>query len=637
MKSINKTEETIEGRKLSGKIGLFVLIFCVLTSLIHIWYNSFGLIDVLRKDSIHLTLMMGIIFLTRPALSRSPKDRPSIMDWILFFLSIGSGIYFRLAYFRFVDSLQQPNFADLIYGVITIILIIEAARRTVGIPFTLLCVFFLGYVYFGPYMPGMFVHQGFDLKRIIVRMTMTSEGVLGVVIMISASYVFMFILFASFLKVTKASEFIKDLSSALTGEYRGGPAKIAAIASGLTGTISGSSQANVATTGSFTIPLMKSVGYEPYFAGAIEAIASQGGVFMPPVMGASAFIMSSFLGIPYLTIMLAGFTPAFLYYFTLYHMIDLKAAKLGLIGISKSKLPNLKKVILDKGYLLIPLILIIVVLLIGYSPLSTAFVGIVSVLIVSTFRKSTRLSFEDIIFALNEGARNGAPIAVICGIVGFIVCATGMTGIGQVIGSNIVKLAGAQLWLTALFCMITAIILGMGLPGAACYIVTVTIAAPALIMLGIRPIIAHFFAFYFGAMSGVIPPVALTSFTAAAIAKANPTKVALTALILGSAGLLIPYMFLYNNVLLLVDFSWPNYLFSLLCAVVGLYSIAIAFMGMLKMPLLFFERIPFIIAAILLITPKFNLRILGFVFFIIAVAFHLLRARKYIKKEKSNF
>jgi len=627
MKSINKTEETIQGRKLSGKIGLSVLIFCVLTSLIHSYYNSFGIIDVLRKNSMHLTLMMGIIFLTRPALSRSPKDKPSMMDWILFFISIGAGIYFRFTFFRFVEALQQPNLTDMIYGIITIILIIEAARRTLGIPFTLLCVLFLVYTYFGPYMPGIFAHQGFSLKRIIIRMTMTSEGVLGVVMMISASYVFMFILFSSFLKVTKASEFINDFASAIAGGYRGGPAKIAIVASGLTGTISGSSQANVATTGSFTIPLMKSIGYKPYFAGAVEAIASQGGVFMPPIMGASAFIMSSFLGIPYMKIMLAGITPAFFYYYTLYHMIDLRAAKLGLVGVHKDKLPKLKKVMLDKGHLLIPLILIIVVLIIGYSPLFAAFAGIVSILVVSTFRKNTRLSFEDIIFALNEGARNGASIAVICGIVGFIVGATGMTGIGQVIGSNIVKLAGGQLWLTAIFCMITAIILGMGLPGSACYIVTATIAAPALIIIGIPPLVAHFFAFYFGGMSGVIPPVALTSFTAAAISKANTTKVALTALMLGSGGLLIPYMFLYNPVLLLVDFSWVNYLFSFSCAAVVLYSIAIAFMGILKMPLLIFERVLFGSAAILLITPKFNLRIFGFVIFAIAIFYHWIRAK----------
>jgi TRAP transporter 4TM/12TM fusion protein len=627
MKSINRIEESIEGRKLSGKIGLFVLIFCVLTSLIHIWYNSFGLIEMMKKTSFHLTLMMGITFLTRPASSRSPKDRPSLIDWIFFSLVMYIGVYFQLAYSRLMESMLQPNLSDIIYGIITVVLIIEAARRTIGIPFTLLCIIFLVYTYLGPYVPGIFAHRGFNLNRILVRMTMTSEGILGIALIISASYVFMFILFSSFLKVTKASEFFNDLAFALTGRNRGGPAKIAIVASGLTGTINGSSQANVVTTGSFTIPLMKSVGYKPYFAGAVEAIASTGGIFMPPIMGAAAFIMSSFLGIPYVKIMMAGFTPAFLYYFTLYHMIDLRAAKLGLIGVSKDKLPNLKKVILDKGHLIIPPSLIIYFIVIGYSPLFAAFVGIASVLIVSTFRKSTRLSFKDIIFALNEGARNGASIAIICGIVGFIIGSVTMTGIGQVIGLSIVKLAGGQLWLTAILCMITAIILGMGLPGSACYIVTATIAAPALIMLGKPPLAVHFFAFYFGTMSTVIPPVALTSFTAATIAKANSTKVAFTGLALGSAGLLLPYMFLYNNVLLLIDFSWGNYLFSLLCAAVGLYSIAIMFMGMLKIPLLIFERVLFGSATILLITPIFNLRILGFIIFGIAIFYHLSRVK----------
>jgi len=259
-------------------------------------------------------------------------------------LTACSGIYFLLFYMRLVNSMLQPNSTDIIYGIIIIFLIIEAARRTVGIPLTLLSVIFLVYTYVGPYMPGIFIHQGFKLKRILVRMSMTSEGILGVAIMVSASYVFMFILFSSFLKATKASEFFNDLASSLTGRARGGPAKIAIFASALTGTISGSSQANVATTGSFTIPLMKSMGYKPYFAGAVEAIASTGGILMPPIMGAAAFIMSSYLGLPYNKIMLAAFTPALLYYFTLYHMVDLGAAKWGLVGIPKDKLPKFKEV-----------------------------------------------------------------------------------------------------------------------------------------------------------------------------------------------------------------------------------------------------------------------------------------------------
>jgi len=631
---LEKAEKNeIKFRTLSGKIGSLVLIFCVITSIIHIWYNSFGLIDILKKNSIHLSLMMGIIFLTRPAFRRSPKDKPSIIDWILFFLTITCGIYFLVVYNRFVNSVMQLNLLDIIYGIILLALIIEGSRRTVGIPLTLLSVIFLIYIYFGPYMPGIFIHQGFNLKRILIRMSFTSEGVLGIAIMISASYVFMFILFGSFLKVTKASDFFNDIASALTGQSRGGPAKIAIVASALTGTISGSSQANVATTGSFTIPLMKSLGYKPYFAGAVEAIASTGGILMPPVMGAAAFIMSSYLGIPYNKIMIAGLTPAILYYFTLYHMVDLGALKWGLSGVSKDKLPLIKEVLLDKGHLAIPLVLIIFFLIIGYSPLIAAFIGIVSVLIVSSFRKNTRLSIKDIIFALNEGARNAAPIAMICGIVGFIIGSVGMTGIGQIIGNSIVRLAEGNLFLTAFLCMITAIILGMGLPGVACYIVTTTIAAPALVMMGVPRISAHFFAFYFGTMSAVIPPVALTSFTAATIAKANPNKTALTGLALGSAGLLLPYMFIYNPVLLFINFNWLNYLYSLLCAAVGLYSISILIIGYLKVKLTVLERVYFGVVAALLINPILISRVIGLIMFGMFFIIPLIIRRKGRLKE----
>ena len=627
MKNIEKDVDGIKYRNLTGKIGLFMLIFSVFSALIHIWYNSFGLIDILKKNSIHLALMMGIIFLTRPASKISPKEKPSLMDWMLFLLSLLCGIYFVFFYDRFINSMMQPNQFDIIYGIVFLLLVIEGARRTVGIPLTLLSVLFLAYTYFGPYMPGIFIHQGFNLKRILIRMSLTSEGVLGIAVMISASYVFMFILFGSFLKATKASEFFNDIASALTGQSRGGPAKIAILASALTGTISGSSQANVATTGTFTIPLMKSIGYKSYFAGAVEAIASTGGILMPPVMGAAAFIMSSYLGISYTKIMIAGFTPAFLYYFALYHMVDLGAIKWGLLGVPKDQLPSVKKVLMEKGHLAVPLFVIIAFLVLGYSPLIAAFIGIVSVLVVSFFRKNTRLTLKDIIFALNEGARNAAPIAVICGIVGFIIGSVGMTGIGQVIGNSIVKIAGENLFLTAFLCMITAIILGMGLPGVACYIVTTTIAAPALVMLGVPRLAAHFFAFYFGTMSAVIPPVALTSFTAASIAKSNPNKTALAGLGLGAAGLLLPYMFIYNKVLLFIDFTFWNYIYSFVSIAIGLYAMAIAIIGVLKVKINIIERIFFAIVAILLIFPTIYARISGLILFGVIWIFNLKKTK----------
>ncbi|MBF8435548.1 TRAP transporter permease [Halanaerobiaceae bacterium Z-7014] len=607
-------------RSLSGRLKTFVWIYAIGISAVHLYMNSFGLIGVVQKNLIHLSLLMSLGFLLTPATKRSPLDRPSIIDWTLFLATLGCGVYFYFGYLRLTQAMLVPIRSDFIYGIVFSLLLIEASRRLVGLPLTILATLFVVYIYVGPYMPGQLAHRGFNLQRILVRMTMTSEGVLGVALMVSASYIFMFILFASFLKATQASKFFNDFAQALTGKARGGPAKVAIFASALTGTINGSSQANVATTGSFTIPLMKETGYTPHFAGAVEAIASTGGVLMPPIMGAAAFIMSSLIGIPYSTIIAAALTPSILYYFTLYNMVDLRAAKMGIVGLDRDKLPDLKEVILGRGYLILPLILIIAALVIGFSPVMAGFIGIISTIVAGAIRKETRLSFMDILNAMAEGAQNAISIAVICGLVGFIIGSVGMTGIGQTIGNNIVSLAGGQLFLTAFLCMIVAIILGMGLPGPACYIVTSTIAAPALMVLGIPVLAAHFFAFYFGIMSAVIPPVALTSFTAGAIAEADTNLVAKYGFLLGAAGMLLPYMFIYNPVILMIDFSWVNYVYSSFSLFVGLYLAAAVIIGMLKIPLSLFERLLFGIASLLLIIPNPTIRLSGLA---LAVVFYI--------------
>ncbi len=613
----NKENVTTEGnlRKLSGRIALWALILSVFTSLIHIWMNSFGLTVVIKRNIIHIGLLMALAFLYYPATSKSPKNRPSVFDWIFSFWMIAIAIYFYVSYERMVKNLLMPTTTDYIYGITLMLLVIEASRRVVGLPLTLFSVFFLFYAYFGPYFPEPFSHQGYNLRRILIRMTMTDEGIPGIAVMVSSSYVFMFVLFSSFLKASGASKFFNDLAAAIAGDKRGGPAKMAIVASALTGTISGSSQANVVTTGSFTIPLMKETGYKPYFAGAVEAIASTGGILMPPIMGAAAFIMSSFLGVPYLKIMYAGFIPAILYYFTLYHMVDLGAVKWHLMGVPKEKLPRVKQVIKERGHMAIPLVFLIAVLIMGYSPLMSALVGLVLIIIIGALKENTRLSLKDIIVALDEGARGAISIAVVCAIVGFIIGVVGMTGLGQVIGQNIVDFAHGHLWLTLIMCMITAIILGMGLPAAACYIITVTVAAPALIMMGVNQLAAHFFAFYFGTMSAVIPPVALTSYTAAAIAKAPPTKVALTGFSIGIAGFILPYMYVYNPVLLLVNFSWGTFIWALISALLGLYSMAIAVIGILKRPIPIYGRILFALVTFLMVPDNLYSRIIGIIIF----------------------
>ncbi len=628
------TGTTQQNRSSFFSFRVFFLIFCVLVSLIHVYYNSFGLIEVVPKNMIHVSLMMGLIFLNKRARKKHGGETPSFLDWVLFILSIGVGVYLLASSRKWVETLLTPTTMDKIYGLVFILLVIEASRRTVGWILTSIGVVFLVYTYIGPWCPGILGHSGFSLTRIMVRMTMTSEGILGVAAMVSASYIFMFILFASFLQATKAADFFNDLASSVAGGTRGGPAKVAVIASALCGTISGSSQANVATTGTFTIPLMIRTGFKPYFAGAVEAIASTGGVIMPPIMGAAAFIMSSYLGVSYNKIMLAAVTPALLYYWTIFHMVDLGAAKWHLAGLPKEQLPNPKNVLKQRGLLLLPLVLIILFLVIGYSPLFAAFVGIITVLVVSFFRKDTRLGFREIIDALAEGAVNSATIAILCAVIGFVIASVSMTGIGQTIGSSIVSWSGAKIWLTGILCMITAVILGMGLPGPACYIITATVAAPSLISIGITELGAHFFAFYFGTMSAVIPPVALTSFTAAAIAKANPTKVAFTGLFVGSAGFILPFLWLYHPVLLGESFSWDSYIWAVFAAMAALYSVSLTVTGYRQQKLMIFERVLFGLAAILLVFPQTVVQSVGLAVFGSGVLLHYFRY-KAVRHRKS--
>ena len=619
--------ESIPTRKLTGPAGAAALVLTVATALVHFWMNSIGLLIAVKMNAIHLGTLMAIIFLFYPAFAGSPRERPSLSDWVLALTALGGMFWLLFTYDRLLQTNLQATFADLAVAVITMTLLVEASRRAVGLPLTLLSIFFLAYTRFGPMFPGLFAHRGFNWERIIIRMALTDQGIYGVTLMVSSSYVFMFILFGAFLAASRTSEFFNDFSLALAGKYRGGPAKVAVMASALMGSISGSAQANVATTGAFTIPLMKKVGYMPHFAGAVEAAASTGGILMPPIMGAAAFIMSTFLGIPYVKIMVAGITPALLYYLAIMFMVDLRAKKRGLVGLSASEIPSLKATMLDKGHMIIPLAVIIYFLVAGYTPLYSAFLGLFAIIAVSSIKKSTRMGLKDVLRALDDGTRSAAPVGISCAIVGFIVGAVGMTGLGQVIAMNIIMFAGGKLWAALILCMIAAIILGMGLPATPCYIITATIAAPALQQMGVPPLAAHFFAFYYGTMSAVVPPVALTSYTAAGLAGARPFKVAMAALGLAFSGLLIPYLFVYNPDLLFLDFVLPKYLQDLTIAIIGVFSLSCGIIGMLRREMPLWERALFVAAGIMMVNPLKILRISSLGFFALIFAFHLFSSK----------
>lgn len=619
--------ELIPTRDLAGKIGLIALILTVSTSLVHAWMNSFGLLMAIKMNAIHLGTVMAIVFLYYPATAGSPRDKPSILDWIFAGLSLSGTFFILTQYDRILAAHLNVMTIDLVMACITMFLLIEASRRAVGLPLTILSIIFVLYTKYGPYFPGLFAHQGFSWERVIIRMALTDEGIYGVSLMVSSTYVFMFILFGSFLAATKTSDFFNDFSLALAGKYRGGPAKVAVVASALMGSISGSAQANVATTGAITIPLMKRVGYAPHFAGAVEAAASTGGILMPPIMGAAAFIMSTFLGVPYAKIMLAGATPAVLYYVAIMFMVDLRAKRRGLKGLSPKDIPPLGETLIKRGHMMIPLALIIYFLLAGYTPLFSAFLGLISVIVLSTLRRSTRMSLMEFIKALDMGARNAAPVGIACGVVGFIVGSVGMTGVGQIVALNIIMFSGGKLWAALILCMLAALVLGMGLPATACYIITATIAAPALQQMGVEPIAAHFFAFYYGTMSAVVPPVALTSYTAAGLAGAKPMKVAVIGFGLALSGLLLPYLFVYNNALLLVNATLKGYLFVLGMAVVGVFSLSAGLIGTLKVDMSLWERVAFAVTGISMVTPLGMYKIISLGIFLILWVQHYLRNR----------
>jgi len=624
-------------RKLSGKVGTMVFIVTILFSLMGLWTNSFGLILAIRQIGLFVAFSLFLIFFLYPATKNSPRDRVTISDWILAILGASGGLYtFFFAKSFAMRPMLTPNTMDYIFGIITICLILEAARRATGKWISIICLFFLFYAFFGPYFPGVFAHRGFSLERILIRIYLVDEGIYGITGRVAVTYIFLFILFGAFLKASGVAEFFNDFALAIAGKAVGGPAKVAVIASAVTGTISGSGVANVATTGSFTIPLMKKMGYKPYFAGAVEAAASSGGLLMPPIMGTAAFVMAEFLGISYVKIIIAGAIPAILYYLSVFLEVHLQALKRGLKGVPEEKLPKVKNVILKRGHLILPLIILIYILLSGRSPIFAAFVALLSTVLLSQLRKDTRMGISGIKEALHDGALTVLSAGIACITCGIIIGIVSITGVGQVIAYNILALSHNILFLALFFTMIASIFLSMGLPATACYIIVATICAPALMRMGIAPIIAHFFVFYFGCFSNLTPPVALASYTAAGIAGAEPSKVAWTGLRLVLVSFIIPYVAVYSPQLLLQNVQFPYIIFLLLSTVLAIFSFCITERGYWKVPLKTLERLIFLGSSILLIIPETATDITGIIIFIIGIIIVTTRANSKINKLSNN-
>uniref|UniRef100_UPI000740495D TRAP transporter permease n=1 Tax=Shouchella shacheensis TaxID=1649580 RepID=UPI000740495D len=435
---------------------------------------------------------------------------------------------------------------------------------------------------------------------------------------VSATFIFLFILFGKFLEVSGAGQFFINLAVAAMGKYRGGPAKTAIVGSSILGTISGSAVANTVTTGAFTIPLMKRTGYKNHFSGAVEAVASTGGQIVPPIMGAAAFIIASYLGMPYIDVVVAAIIPAVLYYLCLYVQVDLRAKRNHLHGLPKSELPVLWTVLKNGFLFFIPLFIIIFMLVSGFSPMRAGLFAIVAVIVVAMVKASTRLSPKQLIKALDLGARASLETAVACAAAGVIIGIISLSGIGLTFSSMIIQFAGGSLLLTLFLTMVTSIVLGMGLPTVAAYIVQVPLTIPALIELGVAPLAAHLFIFYFAIISAITPPVALAAFAAAGIAGSEPMKTGLTALRLGIAAFIVPYMFVYGPSLLLIG-QPGDIVTSVATALVGILGVAAAAEGWVFRHALWYERVLLFAGSILLIQPGVWLDVLGVAMLVIAL------------------
>jgi TRAP transporter 4TM/12TM fusion protein len=546
--------------------------------LFHIYILNIRAIDPLIFRSVHLSFGTAFGFALFKVW-RSPRQSRyiSILDWLLIVASLACCGYF--CYFFFSGRLPQllfrigvvPTPLDAVVAVVGVFLVLELTRRIVGWELPILALVFIGYGFVGPWLPGVLEHRGYDFDRLFSYIY-SLNGIFGVTTAVSARYILIFIVFASFLEFSGVGEYFIRFSYSLTGGARGGPAKVAVVSSALMGMLNGTSAGNAVATGSFTIPLMRRVGYKPLFAAATEAVASTGGQILPPIMGAGAFIMAEIIGIPYGELILAAIIPALLYFAAVFFMVDLEAVKLKLLGLPRKELPDIKAV-LREAYLFIPVVLLIAVMLRGNSITRAGTLALLSSIVVSWFNKDTRMGLRRMADAMYAGVRAAVGLTAVCACAGIVVGIISLTGIGGRFSALLLATAQQNQVLALLFAMLICIILGMGMPTTAAYAVAASVVAPGLVRLGILPLVAHMFIFYYAVVSAITPPVALAAYSTAGIANTDPLKTALASFRLGLAAYLIPFMFFYNPALLLEN-TPLNIIFAVVIAFVGVYLLA---------------------------------------------------------------
>jgi len=591
-------------RALTGNVGMLITVLAVALAVFQLYTAFFGVLPTMQQRSFHVAFVLPMIFLLYPATKNSPRDRVPLLDWMFALIAAGCALYVFFGYEDIATRAGEVYDYELILGGIFTALVFIAGRRVLGWPLPIFCFLFLLFAYFGRSMPGPIQHFGLSVPRIIEELYLTTDGLFGLVTGVSATYIYLFVLFGAFLTSTKTSEFFNDFSMALTGHLKGGPAKIAVLSSALMGTISGSTSANVATTGAFTIPLMKSIGYQPHFAGAVEAAASTGGQIMPPVMGAAAFIIADTLNIPYTRVLVCAIVPAFLYFWGIWCSLSLEASRLGLKGLPKETLPQLKKVLLSSGYKSIPLFVIVYFLVKGYNPLYSGCWGIACCVLLSFVKKSDRLDVKSLVNTLKDGSLGALSVAMACIIVGNVIGMMGATGVALRVGDAVLALTAGHLVATLVVTLIIATLLGMGMPTTASYVMASAVAAPAMVLLGVKPLDAHMFVFFYAVLSSVTPPVCVGAYTAAGLANADPNRTAFTSVKLALSGFIVPFIFVLAPEILLTNVtSWFVTIQAMISAIVGVFLLSCATENYMMAPLRWYERLIALAGALGLLYP----------------------------------
>lgn len=604
---------------------------CVAFSAYHLWTTAFGMPVAYLHRPVFVTFAMALGFALYSFRGRKQSGAASWPDILLVLIclvcfgTVAAGHEVNAERLSMVDPLTAWQ---VVAGGTGVMLILELTRRVVGWVLAAVTVAALAYAFFGPYLPRLLAHKGFTVVDMIDYMSFGLNGVYSLPVGVASTYIVIFIIFGTFLEKTGAGDVIMDMGRAMAGRYRGGPAKIAVLTSAFFGSISGSAAANVYATGTFTIPLMKRLGYTPAFAGAVEASASTGGQLMPPIMGAAAFLMADILGIPYLKICAAALIPSLLYFSSLVFMIDFEAAQKGLKGLDPADLPSVRHAF-KRSYLLLPILVLLAAMIMGYTPFFSAFVATGSAILVTFFSKKSRMSMRQVIEALKESAERTVLIATACAAAGLIIGVVTMTGIGLNISSIIITSSGGNVIVALLLVMIASIIMGMGTPTTVAYIIVATLGVPSLVQLGFDVLPAHFFVFYFGVLSMVTPPVAIAVYAAAEIAQEDIMKIGFAAVKLCFVAFFIPFVFIFDGSLLLQG-AWRSILFEFGTAMVGVIALSASFQGWLFTKLGFLPRAALFACAILLITPGLISNLSGLVCFCLLAsgAFFMARRKK---------